>query len=175
MLYASPTARATLGSICHYFHTGDSLSTKLGLAAASYELVAAIPSIIAYFGDNKQSTWEGIAAHEEALQETLLTYLRQRKGITIYGHPDADKGKRVPVISFSVEGWSSKDVVDGVESKSRFGCRWGHFFSKRLVDEILGLGGEGKDGVVRASLVHYNTVEEVEGFVKVLDEVLESK
>ena len=148
------------------------MSTKLGLAAASYELVAAIPSIVAYFGDERGKTWEAISAHEEELQETLLAYLRQRKDITIYGHRDADRSKRVPVISFSVDGWSSRDVVEGVEKESNFGCRWGHFYSKRLVDEVLGLGEE-MEGVIRISMVHYNTVEEVKGFVKVLDDVLE--
>ena len=87
-------------------------------------------------------------------------------------------------------------MVEGVEKRSAFGCRWGHFYSKRLVEEVLGLGEE---GVVRVSLVHYNTgecinllcrfdfyvgggfdcanilflaEEEVREFVKVLDEVL---
>ena len=171
ILYASPTAKASLGSLGHYFHSGDALSTKLGLAAASYELVAAIPSIVAYFGDDKKKTWEAIAAHEEDLQEILLAYLRQRKDVTIYGHREADRMKRVPVISFSVEGWTSRDVVEEVEKVSNFGCRWGHFYSKRLVDEVLGLD-ETMEGVVRVSMVHYNTVEEVKGFVQVLHGVL---
>ncbi len=64
----------------------------------------------------------------------------------------------MPVVSFSVEGWSSRAVVEGVEARSRFACRWGHFYSKRLVDDVLGLGGE-KEGVVRVSMVHYNTGE----------------
>lgn len=49
-------------------------------------------------------------------------------------------------------------MVEGIEARSNFGCRWGHFYSKRLVDEVLGLGEEkGGDGVVRVSMVHYNT------------------
>lgn len=61
-------------------------------------------------------------------------------------------------------------MVEGVESRSNFGVRWGHFYSKRLVDDVLGL--EGQNGVVRVSTVHYNTEGEVERFVEVLDEVL---
>ncbi len=76
--------------------------------------------------------------------------------MTIYGDSSADKEVRVPVVSFSVEGWSSRAVVEGVEARSRFACQWGHFYSKRLVDDVLGLGGE-KEGVVRVSMVHYNT------------------
>lgn len=77
--------------------------------------------------------------------------------MTIYGVREADKALRVPVVSFTVEGRSSRDVVEGIEARSNFGCRWGHFYSKRLVDDLLGL--EGKDGVVRVSMVHYNTGE----------------
>ena len=75
--------------------------------------------------------------------------------MTIHGEKYANKELRVPVVSFTVNGRSSKDIVDGIESRSNFGCRWGHFYSKRMVDDLLGLGGCG--GVVRVSMVHYNT------------------
>ncbi len=75
--------------------------------------------------------------------------------MTIHGEKSADKKLRVPVVSFTVKGRSSKGIVDGIESRSNFGCRWGHFYSKRMVDDLLGLGA--CDGVVRVSMVHYNT------------------
>ena len=173
ILYASRAAQEGLGSLGHYFHTGTDLSTRLGLAAASYELVAAIPQIVSYFGPNKTTTWQAIETHEEKLQEILLSYLRSQKDIKIWGEGSSDKAKRVPVISFTVDGKSSKEIVEAVESRSNFGCRWGHFYSKRMVDDLFGL--EGQDGVVRVSMVHYNTEEEIEKFVKVLDEVLKSE
>lgn len=192
ILYASRHAQRTLDSLGHYFHTGTNLETKLGLASASYELVAALPDIVAYFGPDKSATWEAIAAHEEGLQGALLAYLRRREDVTIHGERSADRGLRVPVVSFTVRGKSSKAIVEGIESRSNFGCRWGHFYSKRMVDDLLGLGG--CDGVVRVSMVHYNTgefpsgiivcsgrkltseaVEEVERYIKVLDEVLSEK
>lgn len=160
ILYASTAAQKHLSSLGHYFHTGTSLTTKLGLASASYELVAAIPSILSYFGptpSHRKTFWTGVSAHEEKLQEILLNYLRGRKGVTIWGVKDASRRLRVPVISFTVEGRGSKSVVEGIEKRSNFGCRWGHFYSKRLVEEVLGV--EGDEGVVRASLVHYNTGE----------------
>ncbi len=170
ILYASRAAQEGLGSLGHYFHTGTDLSTKLGLASASYELVAAIPQIVAYFGPDKGKTWKAIADHEEKLQEILLAYLRKREDVTVWGEDSADKAKRVPVVSFTVRGKSSKDVVEAIESKSNFGCRWGHFYSKRMVDDLLGL--EKQDGVIRVSMVHYNTEEEIRKYVDVLDEVL---
>ncbi|MCJ1460754.1 hypothetical protein MMC28_011136 [Mycoblastus sanguinarius] len=147
ILYASHAAQETLGSLGHYFHTGKDLSTKLGLAAASYELVASIPQIVSYFGPDKRKTWEAITVHEEKLQAILLEYLHKREDVTIYGETSSEKKLRVPVVSFTVKGKSSKDIVERIESKSNFGCRWGHFYSKRLVDDLLGL--EKCDGVVR--------------------------
>lgn len=146
------------------------MSTKLGLASASYELVAAIPHIVSYFGPDKSKTWRGIEEHEEKLQEVLLAYLRKREDVTIWGEDSANKAQRVPVVSFTVNGKSSKDIVEAIESKSNFGCRWGHFYSKRMVDDLLGL--ESQDGVIRVSMVHYNTEDEIRKYVEVLDEVL---
>lgn len=76
--------------------------------------------------------------------------------MSIWGIREGRRRERVPVISFTVRGRGSREIVEGVEGKSGFGCRWGHFYSKRLVEEVLGLGEE---GVVRVSLVHYNTGE----------------
>ena len=172
ILYASRSAQKTLDSLGHYFHTGTDLSTKLGLASASYELVASLPQIVQYFGPEKKKTWEAITMHEEKLQAILLDYLRRRNDIiTIHGEQSADRLKRVPVVSFSVKGKSSKDIVEMIEAKSNFGCRSGHFYSKRMVDDLLGLGD--CDGVVRVSMVHYNTEEEIGRYVEVLDEVLQ--
>ncbi|KAI4131358.1 MAG: hypothetical protein LQ338_001243 [Usnochroma carphineum] len=154
-LYGSQDAQQNVTSLGHYFHTpADNLATKLGLAAASYELVATIPSILAYFGPDRKKTWSAITAHEQRLQEILLDYLTKREDVTVYGERSADSELRVPVVSFSVKGKSSKAVVEKVDGCSDFGIRWGHFYSKRMVDDLLGLK---TDGVIRVSMVHYNT------------------
>ncbi|KAJ9625905.1 hypothetical protein H2203_004673 [Taxawa tesnikishii (nom. ined.)] len=153
----------------HYFKSGATLEEKLGLAASNYELTASIPQVCSYLAS---IPWTSIAAYEQKLQGIIIDYLLSRPDIQIYGEPVADSTKRVPVISFTVKGRSSRSVVEAVEAKSNFGFRWGSFYSNRLVEEVLGL--DPQDGVVRVSLVHYNTVDEVNGFVKVLDEVLNS-
>jgi len=168
MLYASTTAQKCMESLGHYFKGSESLEDKLGLAGANYELVASVPSVCEYLAN---VPWEQIAAHEEKITKVLIDYL-VKKGCRIWGEPSADQKKRVPVISFTVEGRKSKNVVEAVEARSDYGFRWGSFYSNRLVGDVLGL--DATDGVIRVSLCHYNTVEEVEGFVKVLDEVLSS-
>lgn len=119
----------------------------------------------------QQVPWDQISQHEEKLQEILIDYLLSKPGqIQIWGEPVADRAKRVPVISFTVKGLKSEDIVTQIEAKSNFGCRWGSFYSNRLVEEVLGL--DAVDGVVRVSLVHYNSEGEVREFVKVLDGII---
>ncbi|KAK5000856.1 hypothetical protein LTR66_000345 [Elasticomyces elasticus] len=172
VLYAKKSTQDTyMRSLDHYFKATGSLEDKLGLAAASYELTASIPRVCEYLAS---TPWNVIAEHEEKLQEILLSYLRSKPdAFQIWGEPSADSTKRVPVISFTVRGRSSREVVELVQGKSDFGFRWGAFYSNRLVKEVLGL--DEVDGVVRVSLVHYNTEEEVRGFVKTFDETVFSK
>lgn len=168
ILYASTSAQKNLVSLGHYFNPTTTLENKIGLAAASYELVQSIPAIVDYL----RPIADAIPAHEEKLQKTLLDFLNSRPDITIYGEKSSDPKVRVSTIAFSVNGWGPRELVDTVEKQSDFGFRWGSFYSKRLSDEIL---KRPEEGVVRASFVHYNTVEEVEEFVRVLEKVLSSR
>ncbi|KAE9965758.1 hypothetical protein BLS_007415 [Venturia inaequalis] len=168
ILYASTSAQKNLVSLGHYFNPTTTLENKLGLAAASYELVQSIPAIVDYL----KPIAHAIPAHEEKLQKILLDFLNSRPDITIYGEKSSDPKVRVSTIAFSVDGWGTRELVETVEKQSDFGFRWGSFYSKRLSDEIL---QRPEEGVVRASFVHYNTVEEVQEFVRVLEKVLSSR
>ena len=170
MLYASKSAQQQLQSLGHYFKSGLDLEEKLGLAGANYECVQSVPQIVSYLDG---VGWDAVAAQEERIQEVLLSYLRSKPEIIkIYGESSSDRKLRVPVISFRVKGQSSLGIIDAIEARSSYGCRSGHFYSKRLCQNVLGIK-DPDDGVVRCSLLHYNTVEEVEGLVKVLDEVIQ--
>ncbi|SPQ19310.1 1f052799-645f-40ff-b969-654c72592be9 [Thermothielavioides terrestris] len=166
LLYASPLALSTLHSLGHFFNPHVTLENKLGLAGASYELVHALPAVTAYLAGK----WAGIAAQEQRLQATLLDWLNARgDGVTVWGERSSDPAVRVPTVSFTVQGWSSRELVEAVEAESPFAFRWGAFYSNRLVKDVLGLSD---DGVVRVSLVHYNTVDEVKGLIAALEKVL---
>ncbi|KAF2456219.1 pyridoxal phosphate-dependent transferase [Lineolata rhizophorae] len=170
MLYASRTAQESLRSLGHFFNPTATLENKLGLAASNYELTQTIPIIRDYLGgSDPDPVFAAIAAHEAKLQTILLEYLNSRRDITVFGETDPDPAIRVPTISFVVKEKSSRGIVESIDNCSDYGLRWGHFYSKRLCDEILGLGEE---GVVRVSMVHYNTEEEINGLIKVLDRVI---
>jgi selenocysteine lyase/cysteine desulfurase len=173
MLYGSNAAQKNLVSLGHYFNPTTTLEDKLGLAGASYELVQSIPAVVDYLKPaSKPDLFDAIAAHEEKLQKILLDFLKSREDVIIYGEKTSDPKVRVSTISFSVNGWGTKELVETVEKQSDFGFRWGSFYSKRLSDEIL---QRGEEGVVRASFVHYNSEGEVEEFVRVLGRVLSSR
>ncbi|KAK3694950.1 pyridoxal phosphate-dependent transferase [Podospora appendiculata] len=170
MLYASPRALEQVQTLGHFFNPQNTLEEKLGLAGSSYELVSAIPAVVEYIGTGTATTkWAGIVAQEHQLAETLLSYLNARDDVTVWGETSADPALRVPTISFTVQGRSSRQLVETVEKETEFGFRWGSFYSVRLVEQFFGLG---EDGVVRVSMVHYNTVDEVTALIAALDSVL---
>jgi selenocysteine lyase/cysteine desulfurase len=88
--------------------------------------------------------------------------------VRIHGEPVADRSRRVPTISFSVEGGAPETIVRRIDAQG-IGIRHGHFYSQALV---RGLGLEAHGGVIRVSMVHYNTIDEIERLVAALDPVL---
>ena len=74
----------------------------------------------------------------------------------------------MPTISFSVDGGSPETIVRIIDAQG-IGIRHGHFYSQAL---IRGLGLEARGGVIRVSMVHYNTTAEIERLVTALDTAL---
>ncbi|KAK6212928.1 aminotransferase class-V [Colletotrichum tabaci] len=174
MLYASrPAQDDHMRSLGHFFNPSDSLEGKLGLAGGSYELVSAVPRVLEYLGTPDSEGWKGKIEQERLLQSTLLEYLNGRGDVTVYGETDAGTEHRVPTISFKVKGWGAKELVTAVEKDTDFGFRWGHFYSYRLIKEILDL--DPADGIVRVSMVHYNSLDEIKSFLVALDKALQQK
>lgn len=115
-----------------------------------------------------ERSFAAIAEHEEVLARRLLDFLGSKRGVRVIGATVADATRRVPIVSFTVEDRASADIVRNVDSHG-IGIRFGHFYSRRL---ITALGLPVDDGVVRVSMVHYNTVDEVDRLVDVLDPLL---
>ena len=194
-LYASPRGLKAMRSLGHYFNGSSSLQDKLGLAGSSYELVAAIPAVTDYFcrvSGSQDLFWAQVKEHEEQLQKLLLDYLTSNSKVVILGEQNHNADVRVATISFIVQGRGSREIVEAVDQAAgykqailsngkdgdmglgesrQFGIRWGHFYSKRLCEEVLGLEKDG-EGVIRVSMVHYNTVEEVQSLIEAIRQVL---
>ncbi|KAL0936587.1 aminotransferase class-v [Colletotrichum truncatum] len=174
MLYASRKAQDNqMRSLGHFFNQHETLEGKLGLAGGSYELISSVPKVLEYLGTPQSGGWKGKIEQERQLQLKLIDYLNSRGDVTIYGEDNADTDRRVPTISFRVKGWGAKELVTAVEKDTNFGFRWGHFYSYRLLKDILGL--DPTDGIVRVSMVHYNSLDEINSFISALDKALSEK
>lgn len=67
----------------------------------------------------KQLANERIAAHEEKLMGPVLEFLRSKKskGVRILGLEEADSTTRAPTISFVIDGKSSKQVAESLDTQ----------------------------------------------------------
>jgi cysteine desulfurase family protein (TIGR01976 family) len=112
--------------------------------------------------------FDKISAHEEVLGRLFLDFLATKNRVRVVGQSSADRSIRVPIISFTVDGASSESIVKQID-EHQIGIRYGNFYSTRLI-EALGLSTD--DGVVRVSMVHYNTVDEIDRLNAALDRLL---
>ena len=112
--------------------------------------------------------FDAIADHEQALAAPLIDLLKSKPRVRIIGLPIADRSRRMPTIAFVVEGTRSDEITLAVD-RHKIGIRHGDFYAARLIDT---LALPARNGVVRASFVHYNTLDEVNRLVEVLDRLL---
>jgi cysteine desulfurase family protein (TIGR01976 family) len=114
-----------------------------------------------------QRAFEAIRAYEEALSLEMLRVLADC-GAVVYGIAAQHRiHERVPTLCFNLPNVSPAKVTEEL-AKQDIGLRDGHMYAPRLMKR-LGLALE--SGAVRASLVHYNTVEEVRRFGDALAEI----
>lgn len=111
-----------------------------------------------------------IRAYEQELSAEMLSVLK-RCGATVFGITDPDRiGQRVPTLCFNLPGIPPQNVTEEL-ARNGIGVRDGHMYAPRLMKR-LGLIPE--SGAVRASLVHYNTSDEIRQFSSVLAEITRS-
>jgi selenocysteine lyase/cysteine desulfurase len=92
-------------------------------------------------------------------------------GAAIYGVSNQDRVReRLPTLCFNLPNMPPAKVAEEL-AKRGIGVRDGHMYSPRLMRR-LGLSPE--TGAVRASLVHYNTLAEVQKFRGALAEIRNS-
>ena len=114
-----------------------------------------------------EASFELIATYEAQLAQELLSYLRSVDKLQIIGNPRADASLRVPTISFIHPKFKSSEIVEFIDKK-HIGIRFGDFYAKQLIKD---LDLEQYQGVVRVSLVHYNTMEEVQKLIAAFKEL----
>ncbi len=173
IMYGDYDALLDLDNVNHYVIPRDSIPNKLQPGNPNYELAWGCTAIRDYIEGLARrhdviEPFDLIAAYEQQLADRLLTFLAGKPGVKVFGAPSSGSAERVSTISFVVVGRDSKAIVEAVDPHG-IGIRYGHFYSVRLIED-LGLAPQ--NGVVRVSMIHYNTEAEVDRLIQVLDTIL---
>lgn len=167
----------------HFFIGEEQIPLKLIPGGVNHELTASLTGIADYFdavhahhfaGSNADpherfaQVFDLAARHEEALARRFLDFLASKPEVRLIGRAAAERTRRVPTFSFVVDGRDSGTLPRRMERR-RVAIRAGDFYAARC---IRALGLERHNGVVRASMVHYNSADEVDRLIRHLDEIL---
>lgn len=159
----------------------DTTPAKLEIGTYIYENVVGMDAAVRYLEDlgrqvdpaarSRRSALvagaDAIRGYEAQLSGAMLDALGSANA-TVYGITAKNEiSFRTPTLCFNLPGIPPDKVTEGLARKN-IGVRDGHMYSPRLMKR-LGLTKE--SGAVRASLVHYNTMEEVHRFESVLAEI----
>ncbi len=107
---------------------------------------------------------ERIEAYEKELTAYTLNKLKDVPGITLYGPMNPDD--RVAVFSFNIEGIHPHDLASILDYHG-IAIRSGHHCAQPLMRRL------GMEGAARISLYFYNTPEEIDYTVEVLNKAIE--
>ena len=183
VLYGKPELLALLANQSHYFISEDDYQRKLCPGGYNYELTAAAAGVMDYFDAVHDHHFPGanvardqrieavfalFADHETRLARPIEDYLRAHEGIHLAGQgADADR-ERVGVMSFYAKGRDSGDIIRHLQSH-KIGVFADDFYAARCIDA---LGARQRGGVIRASLAHYNSSEDVTRLLEQLERII---
>ena len=182
IMYINRAIHAELTSQAHYFLSGEP-SKIFNPAGPQHAQVAACAGVLDYFEllhkhhfsdddvgrPQKLATLrELILQHENSLAAPILEFLDSHSGVRLIGKANVTDGDRVPTIAFKPLQQNSQSLASRLQDVG-IGTENGHFYAHRLISD---LGIDPDDGVVRISLVHYNTRGDVEKILRELDRAL---
>jgi cysteine desulfurase family protein (TIGR01976 family) len=161
----------------------DKPPAKLEIGTFVYENVAGMDAALSYLANLGERLSHGAApvsrrarlirameeirAYEQALSLEMLRVLVD-VGAEVYGIREPGRVfHRVPTFSFNLRRIPPATVAQEL-ARNHIGVRVGHMYSPRLMKR---LGLDPETGAVRASLAHYNTIEEVHRFKEVLQRI----
>jgi len=115
-----------------------------------------------------------IEEYEIELSKAVLTGFEDIPGlldlpeVTVYGLTDLKRlNERDPTFSFELENISEEEVVNRLWVEGGIAARSGHYYSH--AQEVYK-----KPKIIRISLVHYNTLEEIRIFLNTLNKICKS-
>jgi len=162
----------------HWFN-GDTLYKRFTPAGPDHAQVAASAGIADYFDalhdhhfapepDPRQRAarvHDLMRAHEVAICQPLLDYLSDRNDLRLIG--PADAARRAPTVA--VDLGRAAEPVSVALAEHGINCWAGDFYAVR---PLSAMGVDPSQGVLRLSMVHYTSAEDVARLIAALDRVL---
>jgi len=109
-----------------------------------------------------------IQEYERTLSQRLLSSLAARPRFTVWGVRNVNQlHRRVPTIAITDAYLSPQELAEFLAARHIY--VWSGNMYALEVSERLGL--EARGGFVRLGMVHYNTFEEIDRLLAVLDEL----
>ena len=147
--------------------SGTTYAPLPGKFEAGTQNINAVPTLkaaIDFLKLLKDSELQGEIKHVEEYLERSFASLRVTMGIKTFGVPRGTESK-APIYSFVVEGAHHEDLAL-ILDKMGIAVRSGQMCAEPLMDRF------GVTGMLRVSLAPYNTIEEVDYFVKALEKAV---
>ncbi len=154
------------------WETGTKNHEGLAGAAAAIDYIAGLG--VSYGGvaghaprrDKLAAAWQVVGVYEQQLLDRLITGLKSIPRVRIYGITDRmEWDKRVATVSIRKEGLTPEALATKLAEQNIF--VWNGNFYALSISERLGVEQSG--GLVRIGLAHYNTIEEVDRCLAVID------
>ena len=160
----------------------DAPPGKIEAGTVSYESVAGMDAAVRYLARLGRSLASGDGDLRADIARAMQAILGYERGLTlemlkvlhesnarVHGIADPSQiARRVPTLAFNLEGIEPAAVTEAM-ARAQIGIRDGHMYSPRLMRR---LGLPEASGTVRVSLVHYNTVAEIQRFGDVLSALI---
>ena len=182
VMWGRKEALDTLEPQGHYFNR-DLPHYKFNPAGPLHAEIAALAGIEEYieavyshhfeqshydFHTHACKVFDLFAEHETVQANRVLEAIKAIGGARIIGQDKAEVGSRAATIAFTLDGVACSHAVKFLVGK-RIALRNGHFYALRCLD-ALGIE-DADEGIIRISMVHYNSEEDVSRLVDGLCEL----
>ncbi|HWI52784.1 MAG TPA: aminotransferase class V-fold PLP-dependent enzyme [Symbiobacteriaceae bacterium] len=159
------------------FGLGTSFAAKLELGTQNHEGIAGFRGTLSYLEmmgtaaaanlnlpaphtrrERILTAMEAVGHYEQLLLGRLKSVIAAVPGVRVYGYPT------VPIVAFNVQGMMPADVARHLEARG-IEARTGNYLA---IPSMVDLAGEFGGEAVRVSLLHYNTLAEIQRFAQAL-------
>ncbi|MDA9872444.1 aminotransferase class V-fold PLP-dependent enzyme [Candidatus Thioglobus sp.] len=181
LLYGKKDILNKLPNQNHEFLEGD-VPYTLNPGGPNHEELSCLIGVYEYFNNLYEHHFPGqdastrgkieavndlIAKHEMEIANPLLDYINTRDDINLIGKTNISNKDRAPTIAFTMNNKSSKELSSDLVQQG-IATRNDNFYAWRC---LKALGIDTDDGVVRTSMVHYNTHEDVKKLIEALKDI----